>query len=139
MATAIGMNRPASPSPPPSSRTLNRNGRSASDGAHGPRRRAEPGLVDVVLELLSPDRVADDGLEVSVGRPGAHRVPEIRLVHREEASPELAVGREPDAVAIRAERFRHRADESDLAPPIAEAEDPRGGVRLARNFLERMG
>ena len=45
----------------------------AADGAHRARGLDEARLVDVVLELLAPDRVADDLLEVVVGRARAQR------------------------------------------------------------------
>ena len=49
---------------------------SAADGAHRPRGLDEARLVDAVLELLAPDRVADDLLELVVvapARSGARR------------------------------------------------------------------
>jgi molybdopterin-guanine dinucleotide biosynthesis protein A len=42
---------------------------SAADGAHRPRRLDEARLVDVVLELLAPDGVADERLELVVEAP----------------------------------------------------------------------
>src|SRR5204862_7166681 len=91
-----------------------------------------------VLALLSPPRVADDALEVPVGRAGTHGGEQIGLVSGEETGPKLSVRGQADPVAIGAERLRYRVDEPD--PPLAvhEAEHPRGRVRLARNLLERV-
>src|SRR5215211_745249 len=91
-----------------------------------------------MLELLAPYRIPDDSLQVCVSGTGPHRVSEVGLVHREQAGPELAVSRQPDAVAVGAERFRDRADESDLAVSVAKAEPAGGRVRFARNLLELM-
>src|ERR687897_2759906 len=107
--------------------------------AHRPRRGAEAGLVDVVLELLAPHGVADDSLELRVVGAVAKRRPQVGLVAGEQAGPQLAVAGQADPVAVGAERFRHRVDEPDLAAPVGEPEPPRGGRRLARDFLELVG
>ena len=60
-------------------------------------------------------------LELCVGRSLAHRVAEARLVHREEAGPQLAVGGQADAVAVGAERLGDGVDEADLPLAVGEA------------------
>ena len=69
---------------------------SAADALHRPRRLDEAGLADVVLQLLAPDGVADDRLELLVARAGAQRLAQVGLVQREEAGAQLALGRQPD-------------------------------------------
>ena len=61
--------------------------RSAADSAHRAGRLDEARLVHVVLELLAPDRVADELLELLVARAGAQRLAQVGLVEREEAGP----------------------------------------------------
>ena len=65
---------------------------SAADRGHRARRLDEARLVDVVLELLAPDRVADDLLELVVARAGAQRRAQVGLVEREEAGAQPALG-----------------------------------------------
>jgi len=76
----------------------------------------------VVLELLTPDGVANPLAELGVARPGAQWLTEIRLVDREEAGAQLALSRQPQPVAVGAERLRDGVDEADLASAIGEAE-----------------
>src|SRR5262245_18757081 len=109
---------------------------SAADGAHRASGLDEARLVDVMLELLAPDGLAHYVLEVRVGRSGADRPTQVGLVEREQAGAQLAVGGEPDAVAVAAERLGHRVDEADRAAAVGEAVDAGGCVRLARRGLE---
>ena len=107
----------------------------AADLAHRPRRLAEPRLVDPMLQLLAPHGVPDDLLQRVVARAGAQRLPQIGLVDREQAGPQLAVGGDADAVAIRAEGLGDRVDEADLAAPtkrktLAVACGSRGSLEL---------
>jgi hypothetical protein len=48
------------------------------------------------------------------------------LGHAEEAGTDLAIRRQPNAVAAAAERLAHRRDDADLAPPVRELA-PLGG------------
>src|SRR2546426_10544787 len=105
---------------------------SAAYSAHRPRRLAEPWLAHVVLELLAPHGLADQLVELGVGCARAQRLPQVGLVQREEAGAELAFRRQPDAVAVCAEGLGHRVHEPDLAAPVGEAENPRGGRPPAR-------
>src|SRR5918994_45839 len=111
----------------------------ASDRAHRPWRLAEPRLADPVLQLLAPDGVPNDRFELVVGDPPAQRCPEVGLIHREQAGPQLAVGREANSVAIGAGGLGDGIDESDLTLAVGEAEHPRRRRRLSRQLLERMG
>src|SRR3954471_5680611 len=86
---------------------------SGPNRAHRPCRLDEAWLVDVVLELLAPPRVAHDPLEVGFGRPAAQRLAQVGLVEREQARPQLAVRGQPDPVAVTAERLGHGVDEAD--------------------------
>src|SRR4051794_35298579 len=109
----------------------------AADLRHRARRLDEARVVDVVLELLAPHRVADDLLEVVVGGAGAQRRAQVGLVQREQAGPQPPVGGQPDAVAVAAERLRDRVDEPDPPAAVGEPVDARGGAGLARLGLER--
>src|SRR4029079_8814474 len=68
---------------------LGRGDSSAPYRAHRPRRRAEAGFADVVLELLAPYGVADDRLDLVVARAGAKWLAQIRLVDREQTRAQL--------------------------------------------------
>src|SRR5947209_8509321 len=96
-------------------------GRLAADGGHRPRRLDESGLADVVLELLAPDRVAEDLLELGVVGALTHRGAQVGLVEREEARAQAAVGGESDPVAVAAERLGDGIDEADAAAAVGEA------------------
>src|SRR3954468_5720638 len=111
---------------------------SAADRAHRARRLHEPRLVDAVLELLAPDGLADDPLDLVVARAVAQRRAQVGLVDREQAGAQAAVGGKADAVAVAAERVADRVDEADLALAVGEAVRARGRVRLARLGLERV-
>src|SRR3954468_17736789 len=110
----------------------------AADGRHRPGGLTEALLSHVVLQLLAPHRVADQGLEFVIARTAAERFAQVGLVKREEAGAELALGRQPYAVAVRAERLGDRVDEADLALAVGEAEDACSRRGLARQFLERV-
>src|SRR5215210_8148635 len=55
-------------------------GRSAADLRHRALGLDEPGLVDVVLELLAPHRLPDDAGQLLVAGSVAHRPAQVRLV-----------------------------------------------------------
>src|SRR4051812_39498385 len=103
---------------------------SAADGGHRARWLHEAGLVDAVLELLAPDGVADDRLQLVVADAGAQRRAQVGLVDREEAGPQAALGCDPDAVAVAAERLTDRVDEADPALAVGEAVDAGCGAGL---------
>src|SRR5262245_14591188 len=88
-----------------------------ADLAHRPRRLTEARLGHVVLQLLAPDRVADDLRQRPVAGAGAERRAQVGFVQAEEAGAELAFRRQADAVAVRAERLRDRAHEAHFAAP----------------------
>src|SRR6202790_2595459 len=54
-----------------------------------------------------------------------------------QAGANLAVGRNPYAAAMPAERVRHRSDDSDLADPVVTAITSRRLTALMRNFDQR--
>src|SRR4051794_8105480 len=90
--------------------------------AHRARRLDEARLAHVVLQLLAPHRVADERRQLRVRGTRAQRLAQIGLVHREEARAQLALRRQPHAVAVGAERLGDRVDEADLATPSAQRE-----------------
>ena len=60
------------------------------------------GLPDVGFSA-ELQRTTDDALQLCVVRPRAHRPAQIRLVQREQARAQPAVGGQPDPVAVAAE------------------------------------
>src|SRR5580704_18684627 len=110
----------------------------AADGGHAASGLDEPGLADVVLQLLEPDRVADDPRELVVVGSVAERTAQVGLVQREQARAQVAVGRQANAVTIAAERLGHRVYEADLAVAVREPVDAGGRVGLAWLGLERI-
>src|SRR4051812_13068781 len=93
---------------------------SAADGGHRPLRLHEPGLVDAMLELLAVHRVANDLLEVVVGRAGAQWPAQVGFAQAEQARAQPPVGGQPDAVAVATERLGDRVDEPDPAAAVGE-------------------
>src|SRR5690606_29943880 len=78
----------------------------------------------------------DDRGELVVGRARTQRRTQVVLLEREQAVAELALGREPHAVARAAERLRDTGDDTDLAAAVAVAEPGGRGAR-ALDGLER--
>src|SRR4051794_16398128 len=100
--------------------------------AHRARRLDEARLAHVVLQLLAPHRVADERRQLRLRRAAAQRLAQIRLVHREEARAQLALRRQPHAVAVGAERLGEPGDEAGLAPPLGGGGHAPPGPGLAR-------
>src|SRR5690349_10922949 len=71
----------------------------AADGGHRPGGLAEALLAHVVLELLAPDGISDQALEVGIGCTISQRFAQVGLVQREQAGSELALGCQPHPVA----------------------------------------
>src|SRR5262249_46898802 len=110
----------------------------SADLAHGPGGLPEPGLRDVVLQLLAPDRVPDHLLDFFIVRTASQRFAQVGFVQAEKTGAELPLGREADPVAVGAEGLGNRVDEADLALAVAEAVDLRRRVRRAPKRLERV-
>src|SRR5690242_584179 len=91
-----------------------------------------------MLELLAPDGVTDDLLELVVARSLAHRRSQVGLIQREKTRPQPSVSGEPDPVAIPAERLRDRVDEPDPALAIGESVGAGGGAGLPCLRLQRV-
>src|SRR5690349_8872833 len=92
---------------------------SAADLAHRAVWAHEVDLADAVARPLGADR-ADDRLgeqvvELGGRRTAAQDVAEVELLEREQAGAQLALGRDPDAVAPVAERGGHARDHADVA------------------------
>ena len=79
---------------------LRRRSRSAADGRHRPGGLDEPGLTDVVLELLAPDGLANRALELIIVGAVAQRPAQVGLVEREQAGAQASIGCQTDAVAV---------------------------------------
>ena len=84
-----------------------------ADRAHRARGLDEAGLADVVLELLAPDGVADDLLELVILGAVPHRTAQVGLAQREQA------GAQPPS-AVRRIRLQSEQNGSDtgLMKPI---------------------
>src|SRR3954471_9344085 len=95
----------------PSEKPLQKGGL-AADLRHRSRRTDEAAVVDLVLELLVGDRELQELREPVVGGAVAQRRLQIPLAAREKAGPELAVRREADPIAARAERLGDGIDEA---------------------------
>src|SRR5262249_17222716 len=100
---------------------------SATDSAHGPARVGPVRVAHPVPGALGGHRGPKDVLELVVVGPGAERLGQAGLPLGEEAGAELAVGREAQAVAARAERLGDRGHELEL--PCAVGEAPARGRR----------
>src|SRR5262245_24918519 len=85
----------------------------AADGGHRPVGLLEVGVVDAVPGLLSGERGDEPAGQLVVVGPRPHRHTKVTLRGREQAVAQLTVGREPDPVAVPAERTGHRADHAD--------------------------
>src|SRR6185369_16022165 len=79
---------------------------SAADLGHRSARAHEARIADPVLQLLVPHGEPDVPLELVVGRSRPEHGLQVPLAPGEETGAELAVGRDSDPVARRAERLR---------------------------------
>src|SRR5215813_10358121 len=73
---------------------------SAPDGAHPAFGLSEIRAVDEVPGLLAPHRGLQQLDDRVVARAAAHRAAEVVLLEREQASADLSVGGEADAIAM---------------------------------------
>src|SRR5690348_16477670 len=64
--------------------------------------------------------------------------PEVELLEREEAGPELALGRDADSVAVAAERLCDAGDHSDVAATVGVLE-ALGRFRVAAPGQRQLG
>src|ERR1017187_1044269 len=87
--------------------------------------------------FLLPNDALEPAGDLIIRRPRAQFRAQIVLFHAEQARADLAVRREPDAIAVAAERLADRRDDPDLATPIREgpAHGSRGGI-VGRNRLQ---
>src|SRR5258708_20185946 len=88
------------------------------------------GGVDFVTFLLGRDAVANGLGDRVVRRPGPQHVFDVRLIEAEQAVPQLAVGRDTEAVATHAERAPDRRNEAHLPHAAAQHEPPGPALRL---------
>ena len=104
---------------------------SAADLVHGPLGPDEIVAADAVGRGLGPDAVADQVGDFVVAAAAAEECAGVPLGGREQAVADLALGREPQAVAVAAERLRHGLDEADAAAAVGVLEIGRrlAGVR----------
>src|SRR5439155_21526684 len=107
--------------------------RSAADLAHRAAGADEVDLPDPVAGPLRADRALDLGGEGAFDIDGiaAHDRAQVELVEREQAGAQPALGRDPDAVAMVAERLGHARDHADVAPTV-DVREPLGRLRVPR-------
>src|SRR5271157_2191236 len=92
----------------------------ASDRIHGARRGHELGRVDLVAFPLAGQVAADERRNLLVRGARAHQALDVVFLDGEQAVAQLAVCRQPDAVAVETEGAAHRGDESHAADAIRE-------------------
>ena len=107
---------------------------SAADRAHRPWRLDEVWVVDAVARRFAPHRRPPGRLDRGVVGAAAQQPPQVGLLDGEQATPELPVGGQPDAVTGRAEGARHRGDDPDLSGPAGRgiSNPPQLGRRRPR-------
>lgn len=81
----------------------------------------KPGLTDVVAHLLLRNGLFDEARQLLVGAAAAHDSIQVMVKLRKEASANLAVGSQPDAAGLPAERSRYRRNDANLPPTHHQA------------------
>ena len=95
----------------------------AADGRHRPVGLEERQVVDPWPgQLAAPSRPPSGRRAPRRRRPRAWRRTQVGLVAGEEAVADLAVGGEPDPVAVAAERAGHRGDDADRRRAAVDGE-----------------
>src|SRR6476620_11901112 len=97
---------------------------SAADLRHRTVGANEIDLADVVSRPLRANRALDRGGEpvVEVGRVAPQDRTEVGFVEGEQTGAELALGCQPDAVTVLAERLGDARDHADVADTVAVTE-----------------
>src|SRR6202022_908540 len=94
--------------------------RLTTDMHHRPGWRHKAGLPNVMPLFLAADCTADKLHQFAVRGAAAHQSAQIMVPDRKEASTDLAIGGDPDPVAMPAEGMRNRRNDSDFANAIFE-------------------
>ena len=113
--------------------------RSAPDRAHRAARLQEPGVVDAVPGELAPHRGAPAVGDLRVVGTAAQRGAQVGLVAGEQAVADLAVGRQPGAVAGAAERPGDRGDDADRGRAAVDERTARPGRSPRSSAVGRQG
>src|ERR1019366_2018487 len=90
------------------------------ESTHLARRGNEVRGVDLMAGPLRPQIPSNRPLEIVIAAAIPQNPAHIRLLDGKQAVAQLAVGRQPQTIAIAAERLRHRCDEADGPRPVAE-------------------
>src|SRR5215475_13306750 len=101
---------------------------------HGPRRRHEIRLADVMPFFLLHHDTADKLLELFIARPAPHLRMQVVIPHGKKTSANLSIAGDADAAAMPAKRMRYRRDDPNLADTILEAITPRRLRSRMRNL-----
>src|SRR5260221_8163804 len=86
-----------------------------TDKHHGTRRRPEIRFVDTMAFFLFASHGTNVGSQILVAGIFSQQTAQIVIILAEKAGTELAIGGQPDARTVSAERLRDRSDESDFA------------------------
>jgi hypothetical protein len=87
----------------------------AANKDHGSGGRHEARLIDAMPLLLFDDAGGDIGAQIVVRSSFTEKRPQVVVILAEKAGPKLAVGSEPDARAVAAERLGDRGDKADFS------------------------
>ena len=102
----------------------------AADLIHGAFGTMKLGAADPMGGRLGGDAVPNQAAQLVIGSAAAQELPGIPFDGREEAIANLALGGQPQAIAIAAEGFAHRIDEADGAATVGEPEIDGGLARV---------
>src|ERR1041385_1754191 len=94
--------------------------KSSANAAHGARGRDEVRFTDVMTSLLLPNHLLNPIGNLFIGTAIAQQRAQILFNHAEQTSPNLTVSRQPDAIAMPAERFCDRGDHANLTASIGK-------------------
>src|SRR5947207_2661526 len=78
----------------------------------------------MVLLFLLPNRVPEKTFDLGIGSAVAQEGLQIGFFETEKTRAKFPVGGQPQAIALAAEGFSHRCDDSELAPPLRQPPAP---------------
>src|SRR5262245_54275979 len=94
--------------------------RSAADATHAARRRDEVGTANFVAGFFVFYNFVQRVPKIKISRAVAKRRAEIMLLNAEKTGADLAVGGKAEAIAMAAERFTDRGDDSNFGVTVGE-------------------
>jgi hypothetical protein len=103
------------------------------DAAHGSRRGDKIRLANAVPRLFLPDYFTQIITKFSVASSIPKERPDIVFRDAEQASANLSVRRQPNAIAMAAEGLAHGSNDSEFACTVIDSPAPRRFRSIARN------